>query len=46
MMTNDKTTLRAALIAGVSLLATAGAANAQTSQDAEARIDRWLEHRA
>jgi phosphate-selective porin OprO/OprP len=38
MMTTYKTTLRAALIAGVSLLATAGAANAQTSQDAEARI--------
>ena len=36
MKTN--TTLRAALIAGVSLMTMAGAANAQTSPDAEARI--------
>ena len=37
-MTTNKTTLRTALIAGVSFLTMAGAANAQTSQDAEARI--------
>lgn len=37
-MTTNKTTLRTALIAGVSFLTMAGAANAQTPQDAEARI--------
>ncbi len=37
-MTTNKTTLRTALIAGVSFLTMAGAANAQTAQDAEARI--------
>jgi len=37
-MTTNKTTLRTTLIAGVSFLTMAGAANAQTSQDAEARI--------
>lgn len=37
-MTTQKTTLRTALIAGVSALTMAGAANARTPQDAEARI--------
>jgi len=37
-MTTNKTTLRTALIAGVSFLTMAGAANAQTAQDSEARI--------